>query len=85
MAKYLFLKHYRGAPTPVNDVPMDQWAPEEVDAQADRVRRKAEREGLIREQQPEDSAEPAERRVALAGVAAERAGVGGVDRKPVLG
>lgn len=32
MAKYLFLKHYRGAPTPVNDVPMDQWSPEEVDA-----------------------------------------------------
>ncbi len=32
MAKYLLLKHYRGAPPPVNDVPMDQWAPEEVDA-----------------------------------------------------
>ncbi len=32
MAKYLLLKHYRGAPTPVNDVPMDQWAPDEVDA-----------------------------------------------------
>ena len=32
MAKYLFLKHYRGAPTPVNDVPMDQWKPDEVDA-----------------------------------------------------
>ena len=32
MAKYLLLKHYRGAPAPVNDVPMDQWAPEEVDA-----------------------------------------------------
>lgn len=32
MAKYLLLKHYRGAPTPANDVPMDQWAPEEVDA-----------------------------------------------------
>lgn len=24
MAKYLLLKHYRGAPAPVNDVPMDQ-------------------------------------------------------------
>ena len=28
-----------------------------IDAQADRVRRKAEREGLIRDQQPEDRAE----------------------------
>ena len=32
MAKYLFLKHYRGAPAPENDVPMDQWRPEEVEA-----------------------------------------------------
>jgi hypothetical protein len=32
MAKYLLLKHYRGAPAAVNDVPMDQWAPDEVDA-----------------------------------------------------
>lgn len=32
MTKYLLLKHYRGAPTPTNDVPMDQWAPEHVDA-----------------------------------------------------
>src|SRR5690606_20587105 len=32
MAKYLLLKHYRGAPAPVNDVPMDQWTPEEVSA-----------------------------------------------------
>ena len=32
MTKYLLLKHYRGAPTPVNDVPMDKWAPEEVSA-----------------------------------------------------
>ena len=29
MAKYLVLKHYRGAPAAVNDVPMDQWTPEE--------------------------------------------------------
>jgi hypothetical protein len=28
MAKYLLLKHYRGAPAPVNAVPMDQ--PSEV-------------------------------------------------------
>jgi hypothetical protein len=32
MAKYLLLKHYRGAPAPVNDVPMGQWAPDEVEA-----------------------------------------------------
>jgi hypothetical protein len=32
MAKYLMLKHYRGAPAPANDVPMERWAPEEVDA-----------------------------------------------------
>jgi hypothetical protein len=30
MAKYLLLKHYRGAPSPVNDVPMDRWTPQEV-------------------------------------------------------
>ncbi|MGC4104827.1 MAG: YciI family protein [Thermomicrobiales bacterium] len=30
--KYLLLKHYRGAPAAVNDVPMDQWTPDEVDA-----------------------------------------------------
>jgi len=32
MAKYLLLKHYRGAPAPDNDVPMDKWTPAEVDA-----------------------------------------------------
>ena len=33
MAKYLLLKHYRGGPAPVAPwPPMDQWAPEEVDA-----------------------------------------------------
>jgi hypothetical protein len=32
MAKYLLLKHYRGAPAPVNNVPMDQWTPDEFDA-----------------------------------------------------
>jgi hypothetical protein len=31
MAKYLLLKHYRGAPAPVNDVPMDRWQPDEVE------------------------------------------------------
>lgn len=32
MAKYLLLKHYRGGPAATNNVPMDQWTPEEVDA-----------------------------------------------------
>jgi hypothetical protein len=32
MAKYLMLKHYRGAPAAVNDVPMDRWEPAEVTA-----------------------------------------------------
>jgi hypothetical protein len=32
MAKYLLLKHYRGAPSAVNDVRMDQWTPEEISA-----------------------------------------------------
>jgi hypothetical protein len=32
MAKYLLLKHYRGAPAPANDVPMDRWTPEEISA-----------------------------------------------------
>ena len=32
MAKYLLLKHYRGGLEPLKDVPMDQWAPEEVEA-----------------------------------------------------
>jgi hypothetical protein len=32
MAKYLMLKHYRGAPASVNNVPMDQWTPDEVEA-----------------------------------------------------
>lgn len=30
--KYLLLKHYRGAPPSGNDVPMERWTPEEVDA-----------------------------------------------------
>ncbi|HEY3831445.1 MAG TPA: YciI family protein [Acidimicrobiia bacterium] len=32
MAKYLLLKHYRGAPAAVNNVVMDQWTPDEVAA-----------------------------------------------------
>ena len=32
MTKYLLLKHYRGAPAAVNDVPMDRWTPEELTA-----------------------------------------------------
>lgn len=32
MARFLFLKHYRGAPAALNDVPMDQWSEDEVTA-----------------------------------------------------
>jgi hypothetical protein len=32
MAKYLMLKHYRGAPEPPNWIPMDRWTPDEVTA-----------------------------------------------------
>ncbi|BAJ32539.1 MULTISPECIES: YciI family protein [Kitasatospora] len=32
MAKYLLLKHYRGAPEPEGFVPMDRWTPAEVTA-----------------------------------------------------
>jgi hypothetical protein len=32
MAKYLLLKHYRGGPAAVHDVPMAEWTPEEVEA-----------------------------------------------------
>ena len=32
MAKYLLLKHYRGGPEPLFDVPMDRWTPDEVTA-----------------------------------------------------
>lgn len=32
MAKYLLLKHYRGAPASVNDVPMDRWTEDEISA-----------------------------------------------------
>ncbi|MEV7286335.1 YciI family protein [Streptomyces sp. NPDC093252] len=49
MAKYLLLKHYRGAPAAVNDVPMDRWTPEEIAAHiqymgdfADRLRESGE-------------------------------------------
>jgi hypothetical protein len=31
MAKYLLLKHYRGAPKGLNDVPMDRWTAQEVE------------------------------------------------------
>ncbi|CAH0222019.1 YciI family protein [Rhodococcoides fascians] len=30
MAKYLMLKHYRGAPEPAGWIPMDRWTPTEV-------------------------------------------------------
>ncbi len=38
MPKYLLLKHYRGAPAPTNNVPMDQWTPEEFTAHVQYMR-----------------------------------------------
>jgi hypothetical protein len=38
MAKFLLLKHYRGAPAAVNDVPMEQWTPEEISAHVQYMR-----------------------------------------------
>ncbi|MFI6083779.1 YciI family protein [Streptomyces sp. NPDC051217] len=38
MAKYLLLKHYRGAPASVNDVPMAQWKPDEITAHVQYMR-----------------------------------------------
>lgn len=32
MARYLLLKHYRGAPEPPNNVPMNEWTRQEVSA-----------------------------------------------------
>jgi len=43
MAKYVLLKHYRGAPAAVNDVPMDQWEPDEVTAHIQYMRDFADR------------------------------------------
>ncbi|MEU9187375.1 YciI family protein [Streptomyces sp. NPDC048484] len=43
MAKYLLLKHYRGAPASVNDVPMDQWTQEEISAHGQYMRDFADR------------------------------------------
>ena len=43
MAKYLLLKHYRGAPEAVNSVPMDQWTPEEISDHIQFMRDFAER------------------------------------------
>lgn len=43
MAKYLLLKHYRGAPAAVNDVPMDQWTPDEIRAHVQYMNDFAER------------------------------------------
>ncbi|GAB18706.1 hypothetical protein GOEFS_062_00150 [Gordonia effusa NBRC 100432] len=43
MAKYLLLKHYRGAPASVNDVPMDRWTPDEITAHIQYMRDFADR------------------------------------------
>ena len=38
MAKYLLLKHYRGAPPAVNNVPFTEWTPEEFDTHVQYMR-----------------------------------------------
>ncbi|MGJ0119819.1 YciI family protein [Williamsia sp. MIQD14] len=43
MAKYLLLKHYRGAPAPENDVPMDRWTEDEISAHMQYMRAFADR------------------------------------------
>ncbi|HLR94661.1 MAG TPA: YciI family protein [Jiangellaceae bacterium] len=44
MAKYLLLKHYRGGAMPaVENVPMDQWAPSEIEAHVQYMRDFADR------------------------------------------
>ncbi|WP_105972304.1 YciI family protein [Streptomyces geranii] len=43
MAKYLLLKHYRGAPAAVNDVPMDKWTQDEITAHIQYMRDFADR------------------------------------------
>ncbi|MFC8271426.1 YciI family protein [Streptomyces sp. NPDC057271] len=43
MAKYLLLKHYRGAPVPADFVPMDRWTPEEISAHVQYMRDFADR------------------------------------------
>ncbi len=48
MAKYLLLKHYRGAPSPVTNVPMSEWEPEEVSAHMQYMRDFASRDHLTR-------------------------------------
>ena len=43
MAKYLFLKHYRGAPPMATDIPMSEWAPAAVEAHIQFMRDFADR------------------------------------------
>src|SRR4026207_2331750 len=38
MAKYLLLKHYRGGPAPLFDVPMDRWTEDEIAAHVQYMR-----------------------------------------------
>lgn len=43
MAKYLLLKHYRGAPDATHNVPMDKWTRDEFDAHVQYMRDFADR------------------------------------------
>ena len=46
MGKYLLLKHYRGAPAAVNDVPMEKWTPQEISAHVQYMHDFAARHGF---------------------------------------
>ncbi len=55
VAKYLLLKHYRGAPTAINDEPMSEWTPQEIDAHVaylNSFARKLEESGEFVDSQP---------------------------------
>jgi hypothetical protein len=77
----LLLKHYRGTPAPVNDVPMDQWTPEELSAHVQYMQDFAARlegTGEFVDSQalsPEGHVRPLRRRGAAAGHRPDRDGL----------
>src|SRR6266568_4129301 len=73
MPKYLLLKHYRGGPEPHRPVPpMDQWAPEDVEAHMAFLKHVSE----LLEENGED-VESRERAVELAAYVSSEPGPGG--------
>ena len=58
MPEYLLLEHYRGGPRPRRPVPpIDQWAPEDVEAHISLARRRLPRAAALRRRAPESSTE----------------------------